>query len=165
MRNLYLKIIEAFENNKERFTDAGLLPIETIDLYDGQPDEPNNFEFTCPAIFIDYRIEWERGGSMLKKGVVQIDLHVLTHPGMSTENFNPRLPEGLNKLAYYELISELMESVATDNIATPALIGEEPVITDYFCYHLLKFNTAIYRNKGKKYTPISDVKPNIDIRK
>lgn len=163
MKNLYLKIIETFEKNRERFAESGLLSVETIDLYDGQPDEPNNFEFTCPALFVDYDIDWERGGSSRKQGVVNVEVHVLTHPGTGTESFNPSLPEGLQKLEYYELIAELLEGVCTDNIPPLALIGEKPAITDYFCYHVLKFNTTIYRDKRKKYQKLENVKPIIDV--
>lgn len=164
MKNLYLKIVETIENSRELFTEKGLLPIETIDLYDGQPDEPNNFEFTCPALFVDYKIDWERGGSGMKRGVVNLDVHILTHPGIGTENFNPRLPEGLQKLEYYDLIAELMERVATDNVSSLALISEEPVLTDYFCYHMLRFNAPIYRHKQNRYTKLCDVKPDIVLK-
>lgn len=163
MKNLYLKIIETIENNRELFVSKGLIPVETIDLYDAQP-ESAGFEFTCPALFIDYRIEWERGGSRTKNGVLNIDVHILTQPGPGTENSNPRLPEGLNKLEYYELIAELMERVTTDNIPSLALISEEPVLTDYFCYHMLRFNAPIYKDKGNRYTKLNDVKPDIVTR-
>lgn len=164
MRNLYLKIIEIIENNRELFISKGLLPVETVDLYDAQPEEPGGFEFTCPALFIDYKIEWERGGSRLKNGVLNIDVHIITQPGPGTENFNPRLPEGLQKLEYYDLIAELMERVATDNVPSLALISEEPVLTDYFCYHMLRFNAPIYRHKQNRYTKLCDVKPDIVLK-
>lgn len=165
MKNLYLKIVETIENSRELFTEKGLLPIETIDLYDGQPDEPNNFEFTCPALFVDYKIDWERGGSGMKRGVVNLDVHILTHPGIGTESFNPRMPESLQKLEYYELLAELLETVYTDHISNLALSGEEPVITDYFCYHMLRFNAQIYRQKRNKYTKLPNVPPAINMVK
>lgn len=159
MKNLYLKIIETIENNRGRFTDANLAPVETIDLWDGQTDEPNGFEFTCPALFIDYKIDWERGGSGIKKGVMNLDVHVLTHPGAGTESFNPRLPESLKKLEYYELVAELLETVSTDNVSNLAMIAEEPAITDYFCYHMLRFNAPVYRVRNRRYTKVEHVKP------
>lgn len=163
MKNLYLKIISTFENSKNIFYDAGVTPLETIDLFDGQPFEPNNFEFTYPAMFIDYRIEWEKGSSMRKRGTLEIEAHVMTHPGAGTENFSPRLHEGLNKLVCYELIAEIMETVSTDNVQSLVMTAEEPVMTDYCCYHLLKFNTTVYRKKRKNYFPVQNVKSDIRI--
>lgn len=164
MKNLYLKIIDVFEKNKNMFCEAGLSPVETIDLYGGQPFEPTNFEFTYPAVFIDYRIDWGKGNNMRKQGTLEIEAHILTHPGPGTENFNPRIEEGLEKLEYYELIAGLMETVATDNIQRLVMTGEEPVVTDYGSYHLIKFVTAIFREKTKRYFPLNNVKPDIDIR-
>ncbi|MFR8080625.1 MAG: hypothetical protein ACLU6Z_02615 [Odoribacter splanchnicus] len=163
MKNLYLKIIDVFEKNKNMFHEAGLMPVETIDLYDGQPFDPTNFEFTYPAVFVDYRIEWGKGNNIRKQGTLEVEIHVLTHPGPGTENFNPRMEEGLEKLEYYKLIADLMETVATDNIQRLVVTGEEPVMTDYGSYHLIKFVTTVFREKTKRYFPLSNVKPDIDI--
>ena len=88
---------------------------------------------------------------------------MLTHPGPGTENFNPRMEEGLEKLEYYKLIADLMETVATDNIQRLVVTGEEPVMTDYGSYHLIKFVTTVFREKTKRYFPLNNVKPDIDI--
>lgn len=151
MKNLYLKIIETLENGKEKFLAKGLEPIETIDLYDGQPEHPEDFEFTSPALFIDYRIDWERGGSEVKKGVVSLDIHVVTHPGAGTESFSSALPDALKILDYYEVVASLVENVETEHVSSLALIGEEPVVTDYLCYHILRFNAAITREKERRF--------------
>lgn len=146
MKNLYLKIIETIENWREEFTARGLLPVETIDLYDGQPEDPEKFEFTAPALFVDYAIEWERGGSAQKRGIITLEIHVLTQPEGNSENFSSNLPEALKKIEFYNAVSDLLETVYTDNISRLALIEEKPVQTEYYCYHLLKFNAAIVRN-------------------
>lgn len=164
MKVLYLKIVEAFENNKQRFVDAGLQPFEVIDLYGGQPDSPASFEFTCPALFIDYGIDWERGSALMKKGMISVETHILLQPHVGTENINPRMIEGLAKLEYYDLVSELIETVSTENISTLRLISEKPAMTEYFCYHTMTFDAAIYRQKQSKLTSIHSAKPNITIQ-
>lgn len=147
MEELYKKIIETVENSRKLFIAAGLPPVETIDLYDGQPEEPEKFEFTCPALFVDYKIAWERGGISQKRGEITVEVHVLTHSGGGTEHFSRRLPEGLSKIKYYALLANLLETVETETVSRLALIAEEPIVTDYFCYHLLRFNAAIRRVK------------------
>lgn len=165
MKNLYLKIIETLENGKDKFLHRGLEPIETIDLYDGQPEHPEDFEFTCPALFIDYRIDWERGGVEIKKGVVSLDIHVVTHPGPGTESFSSALPDALKILDYYDVITSLMENVETENVSSLALISEEPIQTEYFCYHILRFSTVITRGKERRCIKLKDINLNINIPK
>lgn len=145
MKNLYLKIIKTVENNREEFLKRGLLPVETIDLYDGQPEDPTGYEFTCPALFMDYKISWERGGLKRKGGVITLDVHVLTHSEGGSENFSNLLPESLQKIEYYNLIADLLETVSTGNVGRLALTEEEPVVTENFCYHLLHFDAAIFK--------------------
>lgn len=161
MRNLYLKIIETLENGKEEFISRGLEPIETIDLYDAQPEHPEDFEFTCPALFIDYRIDWERGGPEVKRGVIGLDFHVVTHPGAGTENFSAMLPDALKILDYYEVITSLMEKVETEQVPPLALISEEPAETDYYCYHILRFNSTITRVKERRFFKLKGM--NLDV--
>lgn len=165
MRDLYLKLIETLTENPALFTNLDLLPPAVIDLYNGQPDNPNGFEFVCPALFVDYKIDWERGGSGLKKGVVNLDIHVLLQPGGGAENFNPRLSEALKKIGYYELIATLAENVTTDNVGNLTLISEEPMQTDYFCYHVLRFNAPVYRHKASAYIHLINTQPDITVTK
>ena len=63
MNFLLQKIYRTFEANNSLLTDAGLQPVGTIDLYRGQPLNPEGFEYyEIPALFIDYSIAWERQG-------------------------------------------------------------------------------------------------------
>lgn len=165
MKNLYLELVKILTGNPALFTNLGLLPPAVVDLYNGQPDNPDGFEFVCPALFVDYKIDWERGGNGLKKGVVNLDIHVLLQPDAGTESFNPRLPEALKKIEYYELLTTLVESVTTDNIGNLALVSEEPVQTEYFCYHVLRFNTPVYRRKTSAFTRVINTQPDITIEK
>ncbi|MDR0363770.1 MAG: hypothetical protein LBH92_01935 [Bacteroidales bacterium] len=62
MKTLYLAILKSVEENAEFFTELDLHPPLFIDLYDSQPEIPDQFEFMCPVLFIDYSIAWEKHG-------------------------------------------------------------------------------------------------------
>lgn len=163
MQNLYLKILEQFKNNSHRFKELDLEPIRTVDMYSGQPDNPELFEFTTPAVFVDYNIDWEKGSSAVKRGVLNLTLHIITDPTLGTENWSHNKEEGLRRLMYYALILELMEGVRTDTVGSLYAISEQPEKTDYFDYHTITFQTSITRSKGRLLIKIEDVKPMINL--
>ena len=105
MQELYRNIIRRLDEARPLFRERGLPPVETVDLYDGQPEDPESFEFTCPALFIDYKIDWERGASGVKRGTVAVDLHILLNPMPGTESWSDQLPDGLQKMEYYDLVA------------------------------------------------------------
>mgnify|MGYP003592875089 FL=1 len=71
MVQLFPIIQQAFEDKKAWFTDNGLPAIAFIDMYMGQPLNPEEFEFILPAVFIDYSIDWQQE-------LIQVDAHILT---------------------------------------------------------------------------------------
>lgn len=162
MQNLHLNIIEVINSNAERFTDLDLTPIRTIDIYNGQPEAAEEFEFLSPAIFVDYSIDWERGGSAHKMGIITLDVHIVTDPRPGTEDWSSRKNEGIKRTLYYSLIGELLESTSSSNTGSLCLIGENPKQTDYFDYHILTFDTTISRQKGRELTPTPNIKPKIN---
>lgn len=157
MINLYLNIIKALNDNAAKFTEIGLEPIRTIDLYNGQPDNPAAFEFVSPAVFVDYRIEWERGGSGVKQGVVSVDTHIITDPVPGTESWSNRSTDGLRRLMYYTLIGQILESVRSDEVGKLYATAEAPAATDFFDYHITSFDAQIVRNKAS-LRHIDDIK-------
>ncbi|MDR0829656.1 MAG: hypothetical protein LBN95_06055 [Prevotellaceae bacterium] len=151
MRILYEKILETFDNNKECFVDKELIAPKFIDLYDSQPDTPEEFEFMCPAIFIDYNIVWERSGSQ-RIGTLLLEVHCLSSDTPETDNHSQRLPEGLQKIDFYETVADLLDGLATEETSGLVLTAERPVTTDYFNYHILTFECTISRSyKGKRF--------------
>lgn len=145
MKPLYQAIQTLFkrpETNKA-FTEQNLPAPEFIDLYEGQPEEPERFEFSTPALFIDYSIDWERAGTM-RKGKLTLEVHVLTEPTPETDSLSEPL-SGMEKVDYYETVSNVLEDLATNETSGLVLTGERPVVTDYFNYHLLTFTCTISR--------------------
>ncbi|WP_455971962.1 hypothetical protein [Bacteroides congonensis] len=147
MKELYTAIQNLFstEETKAVFEEAHLYPPEFIDLYNGQPESPEEFEFTTPALFIDYSINWERSGAM-RRGELNLEVHVLTDPTPETDNL-PLAVEGMEKVLYYETVSNILEDLATSETSGLVLKQERPVTTDYFNYHLLTFSCTISRRR------------------
>jgi len=147
MKELYTTIQNLFstEATKAVFNEVHLYPPEFIDLYNGQPESPEEFEFTTPALFLDYSINWERSGSM-RRGELTLEVHVLTDPTPETDNLPPAI-EGMEKITYYETISDLLEDLSTSETSGLILKGERPITTDYFNYHLLTFSCTISRRR------------------
>ncbi|WP_455592916.1 hypothetical protein [Bacteroides sp.] len=147
MKPLYQAIQALFKQPEaiRAFTGQNLRIPEFIDLYDGQPEEPDRFEFTTPALFVDYSIDWERAGTM-RKGKLTLEVHVLTDPTDETDNLSGPL-SGMEKVDYYETVSDLLEDLATCETSGLVLTGERPVTTDYFNYHLLTFTCTISRRR------------------
>ncbi|WP_291590643.1 hypothetical protein [Bacteroides sp.] len=147
MKELYTTIQNLFstEATKDVFKEAHLYPPEFIDLYNGQPEFPEEFEFTTPALFLDYSINWERSGAM-RRGELTLEVHVLTDPTPETDSL-PSVIEGMEKIMYYETISDLLEDLATSETSGLILKQERPITTDYFNYHLLTFSCTISRRR------------------
>ena len=148
MKELYTSIQKLFKQEEtiDIFRKQLLSPPEFIDLYDGQPESPEDFEFTTPALFIDYSIEWERAGTM-RRGQLTLDIHVLTDPTSDTDNLSDNLA-GMEKVDYYETISNLLEDLTTSETSPLVLKSERPITTDYFNYHTLTFTCTISRRRS-----------------
>lgn len=146
MKLLYQAIQTLFRQPEtiQAFRALNLTPPEYIDLYDGQPEEPERFEFTTPALFIDYSIDWSTAGTT-RIGTLTLEVHVLTDPTDETDNHATLL--GLEKVDYYETISNLLEDLSTSETSGLVLKSERPVTTDYFSYHQLTFTCTISRRR------------------
>jgi len=161
MKILYEALLKAFEAEQKLFEenseDSLFREIEAeppiyIDLYDSQPDMPDQFEgFRCPAVFFDYSIAWERNG-MQRIGTLSLVVHVLTDAMEETTNISG-LPDGCKKIDYYETVVNIIEGIATEETSQLILSDERPVSTDYFNYHQLTFNCTISRkiNRIRRY--------------
>lgn len=91
MTNLYLKIIDELEKNKQVFIQKGMTPPRFIDIWDGQLYD-ENYEFVYPCIFFDYAANWTYAGKT-KTGTATVELHVIAF----TFSFVSRTKEKDNK--------------------------------------------------------------------
>ena len=147
MKQLYKSIQSLFKSPEtlQLFQQLNFCPPEFIDLYNGQPESPDDFEFTTPALFIDYSISWDKAGTM-RPGTLTLEVHILTDPTPETDNLTAPL-SGLEKVDYYETISDLLEGLSTSETSALVLTSERPVTTDYFNYHAITFTCTISRRR------------------
>lgn len=152
MKLLYEAILKAVEAEQKAaqvdpensmFATAAIEPPQYVDLYDGQPEIPEQFEFICPALFIEYAIEWTKTGSV-RMGTLTLTVHVLTDAMEDTHLIN-QLPTGFQKIDYYETVVNMLEGLETAETSGLILTHERPVTTDYFNYHELTFTCQISR--------------------
>lgn len=159
MKQLYNSIQSLFHSPEtlQLFRQLNLCPPQFIDLYNGQPESPEDFEFTTPAIFIDYSISWDKAGTM-RLGTLTLEVHILTDPTPETDNLTTPL-SGLEKVDYYETVSDLLEGLSTSETSALVLTSERPVTTDYFNYHAITFTCTISRRRTQVTgITISDVR-------
>lgn len=161
MKDLFLKITEEFDRQRDLFTNAGLLPIATIGLYNGQAEQAEVGGEMCPALFVEYATEWESGNQQLKKGVLSLSVHVIvpTASGQTKQTGNK-----WEKLEYYCLVGEIMEGVETEGVSRLSLIGEAAAHTAYFHYQILRFSALIYKSKPKNRA-LKDIPAEISLTK
>ncbi|TCN63696.1 hypothetical protein [Acetobacteroides hydrogenigenes] len=165
MEQVYLAILKTFAENKKVFTDRHLPVIRTIDINIGQPDDPENFEVFCPAIFISWDI---KPGIAGEPDNLTLDFHILQEPKGHTESFSNafRSPSGVEgigaevSIEYMRLIkackyllnslrvtgtpSEVERSPSGVEGTTPLkYAGERQAATPYFRYHILTYTCSI----------------------
>lgn len=172
MKILYNAILKAFKTETELYQEndpdslfigIDAMPPLYIDLYDSQPEMPDQFEgFICPALLIDYSISWERKGNK-RVGTISLVAHVLTDANEETSNISEQ-PDDLKKIDYYETIGVILEGISTEETSQLILTDERPVSTDYFDYHQLTFECTITRriNSKRRYVDGKIEKINID---
>jgi len=163
MKFLYNKIIETITENQSRFTEKGLTPPATVDLYAGQPIAPEMFSFSTPALFIDYNIEWEPGNAYVKRGKFILSLHVLVDPLPGMDDYDVQQTEGVKKMAYYDLLTDLLDGLSCESTGTISLEKEVSHTVDFYNYHILTFTGMIYKNEQHNLTKYP-VPPHISLQ-
>lgn len=139
MVHLFLKIYEAFEASKTVFEQAGLKPIAHIDKYRGQPLNPAQFEYyDLPALFIDWRITWEKVGKAYD-GTVSLDCHLVTDATWDTNNLSTNKEEGLKNVVYHALVRSILDDLESEHTGKLKRIDENPVDTGVVNYQLLRY--------------------------
>jgi hypothetical protein len=82
----------------------------------------------------------------MRLGALTLEVHILTDPTPETDNLTEPL-SGLEKVDYYETISDLLEGLSTSETSALVLTSERPVVTDYFNYHAITFTCTISRRR------------------
>lgn len=141
---LIQKIYDVFASNAAIFTAAGLQPLSTMDRYRRQPLEPEKFEFyQTPAIFLDYRITWDRTGKKYD-GRGLLDVHIVTDNPYDTANIFTGKEEALRQVFWYKIARKLLDNLESNNTGKLYRIDERPVDTGVIIYHVLTYGFNYY---------------------
>lgn len=160
MNRIIRKIQDWMSSNKEYFTKLGLKAPATVDVFMGQPEKPEQFEFEIPALFIDYQLDYasERG---------YLYIHALYDMDADSENYEQTPEEGMQYIQYCKQIKRILRGRKTVNSAGPLLLYlDTPMTANNFHYHRLDFEFAIYNDLdedlGEVYSLVGDLDVDID---
>lgn len=158
MQELILKLYDTFEGAEDLFTAAGLVPVRCMDLYRGQPQAPEQFEYyDLPALFFDFSISWSLEGKYYN-GLLTLDVHVVTDATWDTGNISTNKLEGLKKTTFIEMVRRLLDGVSTNESSKLKRVAERPMEAAVTNYHVLTYNCNYY-DPHPVGTPLQDALP------
>jgi hypothetical protein len=136
--NLYNRIAEA----EKLFTDKGLNGKFYMDVYRGQVEEPEAFEYySLPAIFVDYSMQ---GQGKKQPRLITLNLHIVTDATPSASNISEEMTKGLDVFMYNLLIQKLLEGKTIGNTSALVFLSEIPVTADVVNYHTQSWQFEAY---------------------
>ncbi len=148
MQPLIERIYEVMQANNQLFVTAGLQPIETLDLYRGQPLNPEAFEFfETPAIFIGWEIRWKREGKT-KIGTGSLDVHIVLDSPFQTGNIFTGYENALKQIFGYELIDAILDGLESETTSKLELNNQRPVDTGVIAYQIFTYQFTTYKKAG-----------------
>lgn len=145
MEELIKKIYQVLDDNQSVFTAAQLSPVKTIDLYKGQPINPEIFEFfETPALFLNHNITWSLVGKTYQ-GELTIEAHLLIDsPFEGTANIFTNHEEALRRNFYHKLVRKILDGIETNETTKLIRVSERPVDTGVVVYHILEYRCQIF---------------------
>lgn len=159
MKDLYLKIHDIFSDSttKSQFTDVGLKPIRSIDLYAGQDFNPDLFEAKVfPALFIGWDINYDS-----KSTVATLNVRLAYEQLRDTSNIGTNKATGLKFLDTVRLTDDILKSIQTDSIGKITLTSEgldlQPTVVDVY-----KLNYECSYSGASRNAKPQNLKGNID---
>ena len=143
METLYQKIADTFNNNSQVFTDRSLPVPRVVDIYMGQPDDPENWEVFTPAIYLNWSIAPQSNND---PDLLTLDIHLVQEPGAATENFSDTMALGLEYLRMIKAVKYVVNKLQAANTTPLKWAGEKPADSPYFRYHIITYTCAIDGN-------------------
>ena len=111
MKTFYNKLIEVFEKpeNKAKFTDQNIAPVEYVDIYAGQDQFEENFElFSRPALLVDWDLNYQSDTP-----TATVTLYCCYEQLRDTSNISLNRELGLKFLDYIDIIDEVAGTIET----------------------------------------------------
>ncbi|MDX8566287.1 hypothetical protein OZ664_19925 [Elizabethkingia sp. HX WHF] len=138
MKAFYLKLLEKFigettsEETKDLYRLKGIVPIQHIDLYAGQDQDPEFFElFSFPALLVSWSIDYKQNPA-----VATVTFRLMYEQLRDTSNQGVNTLEALKFLDFIEITDGILhglESVHTGKLERASEdLQLEPVITDEY---------------------------------
>ena len=122
MNSFYKKVIETFEKaeNKAKFTDQNISPVQYIDLYAGQEQFEENFElFSQPALLIDWDVDYQT-----QPAIVTITFYCCYEQLRDTSNISLNRELGLKFLDYVAIIDSIAGTIESEETGKPEIVSE-----------------------------------------
>lgn len=163
MKVPFLNLYNILEAEKQKFEDQFLNGNFFIDIYRGQPEDPEQHEFfSLPAIFIDYT---NTGQGKDRPRLIQITLHLLIDEENDMSNIGPNNLVGMNRFVYCSILQEILEGRKLVVNSALKFVSEVPIDNPVADYHRLIFEFESYP-KDLISNPIFETgefdKPNVD---
>ena len=159
MKQYISMILSAIEAHSEDFANAGVTPPQTVDVYMGQPSKPEDFEFSLPAVFVDYAADYDGE-------VFDLYLHVLQDFADDTENFAPNREQGLEYLTFLTVLKRILNGIKMKPVfGVLRPYQESPVLTEFYQYHMLAFRCSFDAEASmqtERYVNVEPVFPKIE---
>lgn len=150
MEQVYLAILKTFRENKQVFIDRHLPEIRQIDINIGQPDDPENFEVFCPAIFISWDIKPGNAGD---PDSLTLDFHLLQEPKGHTESYSNVETVGIEYMRLINACKYLINKLRTVTTTPLRWAGERQAATPYFRYHIATYTCSIDADDSSIHRP------------
>ena len=122
MKTFYNKLIEVFEKpeNKAKFTDQNIAPVEYVDIYAGQDQFEENFElFSRPALLVDWDLNYQSDTP-----TATVTLYCCYEQLRDTSNISMNRELGLKFLDYIDIIDEVATTIETEVSGKLELVSE-----------------------------------------
>lgn len=122
MDTFYKKTIEAFEKaeNKTRFTDKNISPVQYIDLYAGQEQFEENFElFSQPAVLIDWDIHYQT-----QPATATVTFYCCYEQLRDTSNISVNRELGLKFLEYVAIVDDIIRTIESETTGKLEIVTE-----------------------------------------
>lgn len=163
MKIPFLNLYAIIEAEKQKFEDYGLNANFFIDIYRGQPEDPEQHEYySLPALFIDYTIT---GQGKDKPRLIQITLHLEIDEENNMSNVSPDKESGMNRFVYCAVLQEILEGKKLVGNSALRFVSEVPIDNQVADYHSLIFEFESFA-KDLISNPVFETgefdKPNVD---
>ncbi|SDE75582.1 hypothetical protein [Riemerella columbipharyngis] len=160
MKQFYKQLLADFEQKKNRYTDAGLMPLRIIDLYNGQDTNPEYFDIlTLPALYISMRADYAA-----EPATLSVEVKLLYEQLRNTSSIGLNRDEALAFFEMANITDGILKEIETPETGRLLLLSEgmdlDPTVTDIyqFSYQCAYYGKEKTRQKETLPGSIDDIR-------